>query len=45
MSWAIFGTSVEWSRGERSITASEWARQVASALVSGIAPVTMAEAR
>src|SRR5262245_29567210 len=28
MSWAIFGSGLEWSRGERALSADQWARQI-----------------
>lgn len=41
MSWAIFGAGLEWSRGDRGVSADEWARQVATTLAAGIAPATL----
>lgn len=35
MSWAIFGAGIQWSRGERTIPAVDWARQVVTMLVGG----------
>ena len=39
LSWAIFGAGVEWSRGGRERSAEEWAREVVSTLVDGVARV------
>ena len=39
LSWAIFGAGVEWSRGGRERPAEEWAREVVSTLVDGVARV------
>ena len=39
LSWAIFGAGVEWSRGRRERPAEEWAREVVSTLVDGVARV------
>jgi AcrR family transcriptional regulator len=36
MSWTIFGAAVEWSRGERTRSADDWARQVVAVIVGGI---------
>jgi AcrR family transcriptional regulator len=35
MSWATFGAGIQWSRGERTIPADEWARQVVTVLIGG----------
>jgi AcrR family transcriptional regulator len=40
LSWAIFGAGIAWSRGERTLSADEWARQVVAVVVGGLAPVT-----
>jgi AcrR family transcriptional regulator len=37
MSWAIFGTSIEWSRGNRRISVDEWAGQIVTLLLEGVA--------
>lgn len=37
MSWAIFGAGIQWSRGERIISANTWARQVVTVLRDGAA--------
>ena len=34
MSWAIFGAGIQWSRGERTISANNWAHQVVRVLLS-----------
>jgi AcrR family transcriptional regulator len=39
MSWAIFGAGIEWSRGARTISADDRAREVLAVLVGGLAPV------
>jgi AcrR family transcriptional regulator len=39
MSWAIFGAGIEWSRGERALTAGDWARQVVAVIVGGASRV------
>jgi AcrR family transcriptional regulator len=36
MSWAIFGAGLQWSRGERTRSAEDWARQVMAVLVGGV---------
>jgi AcrR family transcriptional regulator len=40
MSWAIFGTAVEWSRNERAPSAKEMATQVLLVLTEGVAHLT-----
>ena len=35
MSWAIFGAGIQWSRGERTISADNWAHHVVTVLLSG----------
>lgn len=37
MSWAIFGTSIEWSRSDRRHSVDEWARQIVTVLLDGVA--------
>lgn len=39
MSWVIFGTSIEWSRSDHQQSADEWACQIVTVLVEGIAQV------
>jgi AcrR family transcriptional regulator len=39
MSWTVFGAGIAWSRGERALSAGEWARQVVAVLVEGISQV------
>jgi AcrR family transcriptional regulator len=39
MSWSIFGAGIEWSRGERTVSADEWARQVLAVIVGGVSHV------
>lgn len=39
MSWAIFGTGIEWSRSERTGSVDEWAHQIVIVLVEGISQV------
>ena len=34
MSWTIFGTSFQWSDGERSLSPEEWAKQVTTLLMA-----------
>lgn len=36
LSWAIFGTGIDWSRSDRSIPASRWARQTVTVLLHGV---------
>jgi AcrR family transcriptional regulator len=40
MSWAIFGTAVEWSRNERAPSAQEMATEVLLVLTEGVAHLT-----
>lgn len=40
MSWAIFGAAIQWSRGDRAITARDWARQVMAVLLAGVVRVS-----
>ena len=42
MSWAIFGAGIEWSRGNHTRSADEWARQIVAALVEGVAQMVNA---
>lgn len=44
MSWAIFGTAVEWSGGARALSADERASQVAALLMDGLARTIDVEA-
>jgi AcrR family transcriptional regulator len=37
MSWAIFGAGMQWSRSDRAISAKDWARQVVTVLLTGVA--------
>ncbi|MGZ3667245.1 MAG: TetR family transcriptional regulator [Ktedonobacterales bacterium] len=37
MSWAIFGTSIEWSRSDHRRSVDEWARQIVLVLLEGVA--------
>jgi AcrR family transcriptional regulator len=39
MSWAIFGAGIQWSRGERTLSADEWARQILHVIVGGVTRV------
>lgn len=38
MSWAIFGAGMQWSRSDSRIPAKDWARQVVTVLLTGVAP-------
>ncbi|HEV2460438.1 MAG TPA: hypothetical protein VGS80_18950, partial [Ktedonobacterales bacterium] len=40
LSWAIFGAGIAWSRGERTLSADDWAREVVAVAVGGLAQVT-----
>ncbi|MEO7001292.1 MAG: TetR family transcriptional regulator [Ktedonobacterales bacterium] len=39
MSWSIFGAGLEWSSGDRFVSADERARQVAAVLIEGVSHV------
>lgn len=39
MSWAIFGSAIEWSRGERTRSAESQARQILALIVRGLSGV------
>jgi AcrR family transcriptional regulator len=39
MSWAIFGAGIQWSRGERPLSADDWARQILHVIVGGVTQV------
>jgi AcrR family transcriptional regulator len=36
MSWAIFSAGIEWSRGKRTFSADQWARQILAVVVGGV---------
>ncbi len=39
ISWAIFGSAAQWSRGSQTISAEEMAHHVLSVVVAGLSPV------
>jgi AcrR family transcriptional regulator len=39
MSWAIVSAGIEWRRGERTLPADQWARQILAVVVGGVSQV------
>ena len=39
ISWAIFGPAVQWSRGDRTISAEEMTHRVLKVVIAGLSPV------
>jgi len=42
MSWSIFGAGLEWSSGDRTVSADERARQIATVLIEGVSHIVSA---